>query len=355
MVQPVKNLVDQLVEMYLPPPPQASRSPLADRLMNARWPEARWDIAGAFIHDEVLLQLLQLFAREFQFQPFGQVSGVPACLWAGGRSRGLQLRPPAPRQLIQGYDALQVAVNLVFSNCQLGPGHLGDTFGNYLLASLAEFNHTGHNGVVLGSDSLAAHVRQHYPALKRIASVARVVQDGQGPRLDLYRRLAEQYDQVVIHPDDNLDLNLLEKLEDKDKYKIVLNECCLHGCPRRRQHYELVSAQFLDYLDAGLEMAERDLVREIGCGHDLDKLLLSPGERTVTLSKNECGRLYDLGFRNFKIQGRGLKTGQALLFQIVHWLLNDDPRTDSISSRLVMEFQFLSRADKQRPCRGIRG
>jgi hypothetical protein len=338
MKPPPKNLVDQLVEAYLPPaptPPEEGPLP-AERLMNLQWPEAGWDVSGAFVHDTTLGKLLELFVHEFNFLPFRQVSGAPACIWAGGRSCGPKLRPPVIQQIITTYDTVHVSVNLAFSNCLLRPEHLGDMLGNYILTSLCDFNRKEQNGVVLGSDILADHVRKNYPSLKRIASIARVLQEGGTDRLETYRRLADQYDQVIIHPDDNFNLGLLEKLEDKDKYKIVLNECCIHNCPQRRQHYELVSAQFLNFLDVDLERQELELVRHIGCGHNLKKLLLSPQYRTVTLSTDECRRIYDLGFRNFKIQGRGLKTGHALLFQITRWLLNDDPRTDYTSSRLIM-------------------
>ena len=330
-----RNFVERLAEAYVASGarPHFSAANTA-RLMNSRWPEARWNVSGAFVFDRILLKVRATLVRDFQVAGYSQVSGAPACLWSGGRSRGVQMRPPAIAEAIKNYDALGLSVNLSFSNVCIEDRHLGDSIGNYALELLNNFNSTGGNGVILGSDRLAEYVRYRYPRLKRIAAVARLTQVEEADRHGLYPQLFGLYDRVILHPDDNFDLTFLGQLDFKDRYEVVVNEACIRHCPGRRLHYELVSRQFHDYLNIDLEGAELDLVRQVGCGHDLRKLLLSAEHRSVTLSTDECQRLYDLGFRNFKIQGRALQIEKALLYQMVHWLLNDNPHTDARTSRL---------------------
>ena len=141
---------------------------------------------------------------------------------------------------------------------------------------------------------------------------------------------------MVIHPDDNFNIKLLENIENKERYEIVVNEGCIYRCPYRKDHYKAVSGQYHDFLNVDLEAREMEAVRKAGCGHDLKKLLLSPETRTVMMTTNECRHLYDLGFRNFKIQGRSLAPETALLFQLARWVLNDDADTDYKASRLLM-------------------
>ena len=72
------SLLDQLVDAYLPKVVPAAPPSAEQRLMNPQWPAARWDVSGAFIHDQSLGKMLELFNGKFHFLPFRQVSGAPA-------------------------------------------------------------------------------------------------------------------------------------------------------------------------------------------------------------------------------------------------------------------------------------
>jgi hypothetical protein len=54
-------------------------------LLNPHWPEARWDVSGAFAGDIVLARIHRFFREQFGFSLFSHVHGAPPCLWAGGR------------------------------------------------------------------------------------------------------------------------------------------------------------------------------------------------------------------------------------------------------------------------------
>ena len=56
-------------------------------------------------------------------------------------------------------------------------------------------------------------------------------------KIDVYKKLAEEYDEVMVHPDDVLNYDLLEKIEDKERHILLVNEYCIRNCPLRAFHY----------------------------------------------------------------------------------------------------------------------
>ena len=46
----------------------------------------------------------------------------------------------------------------------------------------------------------------------------------------------KQIDKLLIHLDDNLNLNLLSQL-DPDKVEVLVNKPCIVNCPNRKNHY----------------------------------------------------------------------------------------------------------------------
>ena len=68
-----------------------------------------------------------------------------------------------------------------------------------------------------------------------------------GEIMTTLQRLADQYDEVMVHPDDVLNYDLLEKIEDKERHILLVNEYCIRHCPLRPYHYSSLSEMSLDY------------------------------------------------------------------------------------------------------------
>lgn len=334
------QLINQMANALTAP---AAHSPSAKTanpyaiLLNPNWPEAKWDVSGAFIYDPMLWRLHDYFAGNFHLRLLDSVHGAPACHWNGGRVLNNTMNREETEQALGAYARRGIPVHLTFTNYNIDAKMLADRFGNDLLDQLDKHNPTGRNGVILSEEQLAAHVRARHPRLQRIASIVKIVKENGKGNPDYYRRLASAYDRVMIHPDDNFDLELLAKLEDRDKYEILINEACVRNCRRRQLHYQCLSDRGGDMLDFDLEKQVSDVVKQNDC-HNLDDLLFSTHRRTLILSTSELKRIYDLGFRNFKIQGRGMGSPMAMMLELHRRMFSNDRDADHLVFRVLADF-----------------
>lgn len=327
--------VDTSAQPGTPPTLSPADSPYRF-LLNPWWPDARWDVSGAFSFDNDLVPLYRMIFGELGIEPFSSVHGAPLCLWGGGRFKWqFHYEPADIQRIVKMYADAELPLRLTFSNSSLVETDLRDPRGNFILDGLSRLNPTGENGVILCSDLLRTHIRRHFPDLKLVASLIKITgEDGKG-NLDYYRRLADVFDKVMIHPDDNFKLDLLAKIENKDRYEIMVNGPCVRDCPMRKKHFRLTEAMSRNPLDSNAEEERARMVLGTQC-FNLRQVLLSTDRRTSILSDNEIRRLYDMGFRNFKIQGRCLGTSAAILIEIFRLVFNHDPDCSHLSARLMM-------------------
>lgn len=306
-------------------------------IINPLWPEASWDISGAFVNDRELLLFHDFFMQIAGVKLIPLVHGSPLILWNSGR-----VLPKAACTAEQIRDAglayahRNIAVDLTFSNHLLSDDDLQNPTGNAILKFFENQNPTKNNAVICASDKLWEHVGKNYPSLKRVSSIIKVtVENGRG-NLDYYRHLADKYDKVMIHPDDTMNFDLLEKLEQKDKYELIVNEYCIRDCKIRAWHYDYLSKlanNFLGYVDEAFD----ERWKNNGCS-DLITLVTDPKHSTVAMTQEEIKRAYDLGFRRFKVQGRGLANGGGVLFDLLRLMLREDRPGETTIQRLKMQF-----------------
>jgi hypothetical protein len=331
------SLIDKLVS-GLAETEQRKRRQQQALIINSNWPETKWDVSGAFIYDGMLQSFSDFFMNGYALRLIDSVHGAPRCSWNGGRQHwGFETSLEQVTATLQAYEARQIAVELTFTNFNIGPPHLKSGLENRILELLCLHNPSGRNGVIMSQDALADHVGRQYPSLKRIASVTKVSQENGRGNPDYYLDLAQRYDRVMIHPDDNFNLDLLRLLTPGDKYEILVNEPCMRNCQVRNRHYQIISDMGFNAADAEIDvlMAEGMRLRMAnGCEKMSNLLFGAENLRTTILSTNEQKRIYDLGFRNFKIQGRGLGSPQAMLFELIRLMLNQDPDTNYVSARL---------------------
>ena len=241
--------------------------PAVSPYLNPHRTEAVWDVSGAFVADRELVAFHQFCRETLGLEPFHIVHGAPLCLWNSGRVLAHMMREAEDvRQAGLAYEQLGVSVYLTFTNLLLGPQELKDPTGHALCRFFTRHNPTGRNAAIIANHGLRELLRREYPDLRLISSVLHITNNEPERSPDVYRRLADEYDEVMVHPDDVRRPELLEKLEHKDKYILLVNEYCIRNCPIRSFHYRSLSEQalnFLSYDDSRFAQAQANN----GCGN----------------------------------------------------------------------------------------
>lgn len=305
--------------------------------LNPDWPDAVWDVSGAFVNDRELVAFYDFCKLLLHFEPFNIVHGAPLCTWNSGRVlKHLMCGAEQIRAAGLEYEQRRIALYYTFTNLNLTEAHTKDTLGNALLTFAQNHNPTKRNAVILASDALYKHVRSNFPELRVVSSILKITNSGGKGKLDVYKRLAEQYDEVMVHPDDVLNYDLLEQIEDKERHILLVNEYCIRHCPLRPYHYSSLSALALNFF--GHDSSDFDTRQETnGCKH-LGTLLTHPKHSVLALTTAEIKRLRDMGFRHFKLQGRGHANASAVLFDLLRLVLRHDGADENAMHAICQRF-----------------
>ncbi len=305
--------------------------------LNPQWADAQWDVSGAFVNDRELVAFHDFCRQLLGFSPFRIVHGAPLCVWNSGRVlRHLMREAEEMRAAGLEYEQRDIALYLTFTNLLLSESHLADPLGNALCTFASNHNKTGRNSVILASDVLYEHIRREFPGLRLVSSILRITAERGPRRPETYLRLAEQFDEVMVHPDDVLNDALLEKLEDKEKYILLINEYCIRHCPLRHLHYDALSRTALDFLSHDATAFEEKQAKN-GC-RSLYTMLTDPKRSVLALNTPEIARLRDMGFRHFKLQGRGHVNASAILFDLLRLVLRNDSSSENALHALGQRF-----------------
>lgn len=310
-----------------------SKSPYQHRI----WPDAVWDVSGAFVNDRELVAFHDFCRLLLGFEPFNIVHGSPLCIWNSGRVlRHMMCDAEEMRAAGLEYEKRKIALYLTFTNLLLEESHLSDALGNALMIFATRHNPTKNNAAIVANDKLREHIRREYPEIRLVSSILRITNGGGKGKLDAYQRLAEEYDEVMVHPDDVLNYDLLEKLEDKNRYILLVNEYCIRNCPLRPLHYKTLSETALNFLNYdGTDFDNKQ--NKNGC-RDMNVLLTDPKRGVLALNTPEIQRLYDMGFRHFKMQGRGHANGSSILFDLLRLVLRDDAPSENAMHAVGQRF-----------------
>ncbi len=305
--------------------------------LNPQWADAVWDVSGAFVNDRELVSFFDFCKLLLGFEPYHIVHGSPLCAWNSGRVlRHLMREAEEMRAAGLEYEQRGIALYLTFTNLLLTEAQMKDPLGNALCTFASNHNPTGRNSVILASDVLREHIRREFPQLRLVSSILKITAERGKRQPDTYRRFAELYDEVMVHPDDVLNYSLLEQLEDKDKYILLVNEYCIRNCPLRGLHYTSLSHTALDFLSYDTSDFEAKQATN-GC-RSLYTLLTDARRSVLALNTPEIARLRDMGFRHFKLQGRGHANASSILFDLLRLVLRNDAATENAMHALGQRF-----------------
>lgn len=269
---------------------------------------AYYHLPGLFEFYELYRLLLPLYRthREYFYEwcDIASIYGAPeGCIWGGGREGIGDEKPEEVLALMEEYG---ISPRLTFSNSLLREEHLADSKCNRLCA-LFEGSHGVQSGVIVHSELLLKYLSENYPGLYLVSSTTKVLTAFE----DLINEVRRNEFKYVV-PDFRLN-KAYEKLSamsdaEKDKIEFLCNECCYFGCKDRKTCYESVSHKVLedgypDHICRAPESAE---------GYRFSEAMKNPGFIGIA---DITDTYMPMGFRNFKIEGRGL--GSAIILEFI--------------------------------------
>jgi collagenase-like PrtC family protease len=267
--------------------------------MKNKLPE--WKVAGGLIFYNQIISYIKE-RKEFYKTDKPLFSAVydthQGLIWCGGREPF-----PFPWSVdesvrrVKEYNKLGISFYAAFNNTLLEEKHLEDENSNYFLKKI----YSSKNGIIVANDLLKNYLRKNYPKFKVVASICFCKK-----KIKDYERMLEEYDQVVLHPDLNRDINFILKIEKgkRKKLSILVNEHCIMNCPYRKKHYHLISKEHL--------MESLSKKRDFCCFVEKEKeemfrkmeLCYKKRKGILCLENEEIKFLMSLGIQKFKIMGR---------------------------------------------------
>jgi collagenase-like PrtC family protease len=147
----------------------------------------------------------------------------------------------------------------------------------------------GMNEVLVNSECLESYLCDKYPNFKYIMSTTKCERN-----LDAINEACKKYHLVVPDYRDNIDDEFMQSLELKDKIEILINPYCNPCCQRRAEHYRGLSQQQLEFNNVPCMI----------CSDEHNSFLEALNMYPTVLKTGDITRLIDMGFTNFKIEGR---------------------------------------------------
>ena len=305
--------------------------------LNPRYPDAIWDISGAFNYDHELIAFHDFCRQVIGQSPLHYVHGAPLCEWNSGRlSPELVRCPQSILKSFKAYNEKQIPLLLTLSNTLLTEKHMNDPMGNSMLEVLNQYNSSGKNGVIMSNDLLNTKIKQNFPQLQRIPSILKITTErGKGKR-EYYEKLLDEFDLVMMHPDDVFNLDFIAELPEKHRLILLINEYCIRNCPIRHLHYKDLSEASLNFFSHD-DRPFNKVQSGNGC-MDIFHLLTHPTGGSLAQSTAELDQLYSMGFRHFKLQGRGRVNSLNLLSDVLRFTLNTDAADENAMHSLRQRF-----------------
>lgn len=234
--------------------------------------------------------------NEDKFYQDINIAGVfgtfPNAIWNGGRL--ILSDENADAELIQStlncYHSYDLVTRFTFTNTLINQEHLNDLYCN-LITTLAGL--LGNSEIIISSEILENYFKGTYPTLPLIASITKGIS-----KEDYINWLEkDDYKTIVLPPSLNHDIDFLNQIpkELRNKVEILVNCGCLHNCPNKAKHYAAIAKSQLEGVPSD---SNQDF-----CGHNNDFFTDKDNEKDF-ITLEEVDELFELGYNNFKIEGR---------------------------------------------------
>lgn len=274
-----------------------------------------WKVPTLLNNDWVALRLAQTLNPQLPKPLFECAYGCPPCAWAGGRPSkiGRTIEEPELRRYFEAYAEVGASCALTLSRPDAGED-LEDPYCNMLLDLLDEY---GGQAIVV-DERLARYIRAKHPDIKLVASNNRVFLDfNRGfdgmTEERYYHKLLELYDTVVVRCEALLEGGIAKELQGiAGHVELLVNQRCVPDCPYATWH-----------ILAGAEVVKG---RIEGGQPQWPRCKYPKRTETVYVPQERRDELANMGFTDFKLQGRNRKPQEVAEFLIKN-ILSDKGRS----------------------------
>lgn len=327
-------------------PPQKSAD--LSRFVSDHLPQAEWAVEGAFRFDQHLITLLSFLSQYYAPRRVSRVFGAPPCVWSldlyGSRkAMGLSVC----RSVMEAWAQFNTGVVLVFDNPLVSAEALEDSLGHRLVQLLftAECNPTGRNAVCVASESLARILRERYPQIPLICHQNRLIMSVAKRTPAFYEKLAEEFQEVILHPRDAVNPAFVSGLRHAQKYTAVLNDPTPRNYAVRRELLQMTAEQRCRPWDAALVEAKDALATRTG--------LFDVGNASILTAAEEAA-LYTAGVRSFLLQSFMFRNELTLFWDMFHHLFRTTPEHSNEVALIVSAAMANIRDLEDEPPSGLK-
>lgn len=270
--------------------------------------EINFYLPGLFSHYELYKVFLKLYIEQpFFFKnnvKIGAIYDSPFCIWNGGRFSQRIMMQNELHSIKQMMETYQIPVRFTFTNTLLTNKDLNDSYGNILL----EIFNNGKNEIICNNEILENYIRNKYNNnYKYISSTTKRLNQPE----EQMQELKKNYYLIVLDYDYNKNFSFLKKISQKEKCELLCNPVCVENCPKRKEHYDIVSDSQLNYNAIPIE-----------CPYQYS-LFSEAMHRKNFISNKDINKYIDLGFKHFKLEGRD--TSDLNLIEIlIYYLIKDE-------------------------------
>lgn len=277
---------------------------------------ARFHIPDFFKHADTNLNLIDKIKEHPEYFYDGvEIASCfgcfPPALWNGGRTLGGSTTYEFVKAVIKEFNDRNVPIRYTFTNPTLTEKDLKDPFCNRI-TKLAE---NGFNELIVNLPFLEDYIRKNYPKYPLISSTVKQIEDYD----DLMREFEKDYKLVVLDYNWNNDFEKLDKIpkELRSRCEILICPYCTPHCKRRKEHYIVLGeAQRLCCRQAvSAAPQESSAVQkaiEFNCPNTGYNFYEIQHYSTFVTNEDIYSRYLEMGFCNFKIEGRVLATPNVI-------------------------------------------
>lgn len=259
--------------------------------------DVKCNVAGLFLYSNILIDVMKIIECKFEVKlPITEIYGSLPVKWNSGRLllSKYEIQDDIKKEFLLLHDN-HITPVLTFSNPLLHKSDLNDTLCNKLLEYVAE-----NDGIVIiSSDLLHEYITRNYPSIKIESSIIRTALSDVARTADYYNNLSKEFYKYVIHVDDNYNFLLLSEIN-KENAEIILNERCFNLCKIRKEHYLNIANEQISQSNENYQ--NNNFLK--ACHAIPERKQLYSKKRNISMTLEEYKKIYSLGFRNFKIQGR---------------------------------------------------
>lgn len=239
------------------------------------------------------------------------------CAWDGGRTFG-DYKPSSYEDIIEIKGFLQnnnIPLRLIFTNPVIAEKDLDNHFCN-LVTKLCE---NENNEIVVNSPLLEKYLRENYPKYSFISSTTKCNNIEESLKeLDKYKFICLDYNL-------NKQIDKIKNIEDKNKIEFLVNAICPPACPNRKEHYRLNG---ISHLNLGKEY-------RVACQIKGDTTRCLTRNYKNNISPEEIyTKYYNLGFSNFKLEGRTL-TDKEVILNYAYYMIKPEYQHEIINFLLA--------------------